>query len=193
MSTDRPLTLVPSVFARDGAADAEAPVAEPRLAAWFADSAPARELTRQELELLVDELARRPDLWRRYVLHDAEQRHYVRLAADGQAEVWLICWCSSQETGFHDHAGSRGAVAVVDGALVETRLAVGGGHPRHRFDRGSSFSFGATHIHDVQHGGGPPAASLHAYSPPLAEMGFYDITGDGMLRRRSGGYREEFC
>src|SRR6478672_1545996 len=108
MSSHGPLTLVPSVFDRDGAADADSPVDDPPLAAWFDSFDPGRERTRAELELLVGDLAGRPDLWRRYVLHDAERRHYVRLAAGAQAEVWLICWCPSQETGFHDHAGSRG-------------------------------------------------------------------------------------
>jgi predicted metal-dependent enzyme (double-stranded beta helix superfamily) len=193
MSSHGPLTLVPSVFDRDGGADGDSSVDDPRLASWIDSFDPDRERTRAELELLVGDLAGRPDLWRRYVLHDAERRHYVRLASGAQAEVWLICWCPTQETGFHDHAGSRGAVAVVEGALAETLLAVGGAHPRREFAAGSRFSFGAAHIHDVQHAGGLPATSLHAYSPPLAEMGFYDIAGDGSLRRRSGGYREEFC
>lgn len=196
MSANGSLTLVPPVFDRTGGATdlaAEAPVDDAQLAAWFAAADPGRECTRVELEQLVGDLADQSGLWRRYVLHDADQRHYVRLAAGPHAELWLICWCPSQETGFHDHAGSRGAVAVVEGAVVETLLAVGGHHPRREFAAGSGFSFGATHIHDVQHAVGPPATSLHAYSPPLAEMGFYDIAADGSLRRRSGGYREEFC
>jgi predicted metal-dependent enzyme (double-stranded beta helix superfamily) len=162
MSSHGPLTLVPSVFDRDGAADADSPVDDRRLAAWFDSFDSGRERTRAELELLVGDLAGRPDLWQRYVLHDAEQRHYVRLAAGAQAEVWLICWCPTQETGFHDHAGSRGAVAVVEGTLVETLLAVGGAHPRREFAAGSRFSFGAAHIHDVQHAGGGASGTLVA-------------------------------
>ena len=29
--------------------------------------------------------------------------------------VWLICWMDGHDTGFHDHDGAAGAVAVVAG------------------------------------------------------------------------------
>jgi predicted metal-dependent enzyme (double-stranded beta helix superfamily) len=88
-------------------------------------------------------------------------------------EVWLICWSRLQDTGFHDHDGSRGAVAVVDGALAERRLAIGSVAPATAvFAEGSSFSFGAAHIHDVSQTGPVPATSIHAYSPRLGSMGF---------------------
>jgi hypothetical protein len=163
-----------------------------RFERWFAAFDGGRELTRIELDRLVLDLSRRPSLWQHEILHSADERHYVQLMADEHVEVWLICWCESQETGFHDHAGSRGAVAVVDGQLEEKLLGVGG-HPTFRHRVGERFSFGATWIHDVQHTGDIPATSLHVYSPPLGPMGFYEIGDDGVLSRRSGEYREEFC
>jgi predicted metal-dependent enzyme (double-stranded beta helix superfamily) len=118
----------------------------------------------------------------------------VRLHLDEHLEVWLICWSQRQDTGFHDHDRSRGAVAVVEGALAERRLAVGGPPPPTSiYPTGASFSFGATHIHDVFQTGASVATSLHVYSPPLGEMGFYEVAPDGMLGRRTGDYREEFC
>ena len=66
-------------------------------------------------------------------------------------------------------------------------------HPRSLYRRGDCFSFGASHIHDVQHAAGDPAASLHAYSPPLGEMGFYEPDDGGTLTRRPGDSDEEFC
>ena len=50
--------------------------------------------------------------------------------SDAHVEIWLICWCPTQETGFHDHGGSRGAVAVLQGMLSETLPNIGGEHPR---------------------------------------------------------------
>ena len=58
---------------------------------------------------------------------------------------------------------------------------------------GSTFSFGAAHIHDVSQTGRSPATSLHAYSPRLGQMGFYEVGADGLLSRRAGGAAEEFC
>ena len=125
-----------------------------------------------------------PELWRHLVHQSPDERHYVRMLLDANVEIWLICWCPTQETGFHDHGGSRGAVAVLQGMLSETLPNIGGEHPRALYRTGDCFSFGASHIHDVQHAAGDPAASLHAYSPPLGEMGFYELDDGGTLTRR---------
>ena len=114
--------------------------------------------------------------------------------ASSSSSHWLICWSQRQDTGFHDHDGSRGAVAVVGGALAERRLAAGCAQPPTAIHpAGAAFSFGATHIHDVSQTGSSLATSLHVYSPPLGEMGFYEVAPDGTLSRRTGDYREEFC
>jgi hypothetical protein len=160
---------------------------------WHRRCSRGRELSRPELEELVADLATRRDLWEPLVRHSQTERFYVRLALDRHVEVWLICWCEAQETGFHDHDRSRGAVAVVEGTLRETLLGVDGTHPTRTYSAGRRFSFGATHIHDVQGASAQPAASLHAYSPPLGEMGFYEVGADGTLTRRVGDYREELC
>lgn len=160
---------------------------------WYRGHDRGRELTRAELEQLACDLASRPDLWQHLVVGSLDERHYVRLHRDRFSEIWLICWCPSQDTGFHDHDCSRGGVAVVAGAIRETLLGARGERPERVFVQGEAFSFGASHIHDVQYDGGDPAASLHAYSPPLGEMGFYEVASDGTLRRRRGDHREEFC
>jgi len=184
-----------ATFARDAAqASSETHAADAALDRWMAERALSRESTRAELEELVRELATVPELWRHHVRHSPLERLYVRLHLDDHLEVWLICWSQRQDTGFHDHDQSRGAVAVVDGALAELRLAVGGPPPPTAiYPSGACFSFGATHIHDVSQTGTGLATSLHVYSPPLGEMGFYEVGAGGMLGRRTGDYREEFC
>lgn len=182
-----------ATFDRNAALTNETVAADFELDAWLAHRDLGREWARAELSELVRELAARPDLWQRHVRHSAVERLYVRLHLDDHLEVWLICWSQRQDTGFHDHDGSRGAVAVVDGALRERRLSVGGGVPTAVYPTGADFSFGATHIHDVSQTGPSIATSLHVYSPPLGEMGFYEIAADGTLSRRTGDYREEFC
>ena len=160
---------------------------------WYQRHDRGRELSREELDLLVHDLARHPELWEGQIQHSPDERFYVQLILNDNVDIWLICWCPSQDTGFHDHAGSRGAVAVVEGALAETLFTIGGAPRATIHGRGSRFSFGATHIHDVQHCGREASTSLHAYSPPLGDMGFYDVRPDGTITRRVGDYREEFC
>jgi predicted metal-dependent enzyme (double-stranded beta helix superfamily) len=149
-----------------------------------------RDLSAVELEAFVRELADRPELWIDFVRHDASQRVYEELLSDAHLTAWLICWMDDQDTGFHDHDVSAGAVAVVSGRVREERLAVGGRRsqiaqrPR-EFTAGQAFHFAPSDIHRVRHGGGDPAITLHVYSPPLARMGAYTIADDGVLQRRA--------
>lgn len=155
-----------------------------------------RDLTARELEAFVRELADRPELWIDFVRHDASQRVYEELLVDAHVTAWLICWMDDQDTGFHDHDVSAGAVAVVSGNVREERLAIGGdrsvgdgpleiGQPGRSFAAGDAFHFSAADIHRVRHGGSDPAVTLHVYSPPLARMGAYTIGDDGVLARRA--------
>jgi predicted metal-dependent enzyme (double-stranded beta helix superfamily) len=150
-----------------------------------------RDLAEPELIALVRRLAARPRLWRHLVEHDPDERRYEQLLRDDHLAVWLICWMDEQDTGFHDHDLSAGAVAVVEGRVREDRLTLGG-PPRSRVSGpGDAFGFSAADIHRVQHAPGAPAVTLHAYSPPLWRMGAYEIQADGGLRRHSLSYAEE--
>jgi hypothetical protein len=80
---------------------------------------------------------------------------------------------------------------VVQGALVEERIALGG-PPRARVIRsGEAIAFDAAHVHRMRHAGGEPAVSIHVYSPPLSRMGVYSVEADGTLRRETVPYDEE--
>jgi predicted metal-dependent enzyme (double-stranded beta helix superfamily) len=144
-----------------------------------------------ELERLVRELAATPERWAHLVRHDAEQRVYEELHRDDEVAVWLICWMDDHDTGFHDHDLSSGAVAVVEGAIAEDRLALGGPPVTREFAAGEAFDFTAADIHRVRHTGEAPAVTIHAYSPPLWRMGAYEILDGGELRRHSLSYAEE--
>ena len=84
------------------------------------------ELDGPALERLVRELAAAPERWQHLVRHSADERHYEELHRDDDVAVWLICWMDDHDTGFHDHDLSGGAVAVVQGAVAEDRLSLGG-------------------------------------------------------------------
>ena len=150
-----------------------------------------RDLESHELRDLANEIAGRGHLWSSLVRHDPQERVYERLYRDEHVEVWLICWMDDQDTGFHDHDLSAGAVAVVSGAVREDRLVLGG-PPRSRLVvEGETFSFATSDIHRVLHAGDQPAVTVHAYSPPLGRMGAYVVEPDGQLRRRALSCEEE--
>jgi Cysteine dioxygenase type I len=151
---------------------------------------PGRNLDRRELAELVNTLADDPVLWQPHVAFSDDHRHYVSLHRDDHVDVWLLCWTESNDTGWHDHDVSSGAVRVVRGALRESNPRIGGDHLTVRVGDGASFSFGPEHIHRLN-GAVGGAVSIHAYSPPLCRMGQYEFTADGVMRRVSIGYADE--
>jgi hypothetical protein len=81
-----------------------------------------RTLGAEELRSLAAGLAADPERWRAHVRHDPGRRTYHPLLETGHAIAWLICWMPGHDTGFHDHDGCGGAVAVVEGAVREERI-----------------------------------------------------------------------
>jgi predicted metal-dependent enzyme (double-stranded beta helix superfamily) len=148
-------------------------------------------LDRAELRALVTRIAAEPESWRGRVRHGTPERHFEQLWRDDDVDVWVITWTNGNDTGFHDHDVSRGAVAVVEGELIEERLVLGGEPRRFRHRAGEAFDFDASHVHRMLQDSDTPAVSIHAYSPPLWRMGSYAIGPDGTLRRQSISYAEE--
>jgi hypothetical protein len=148
-------------------------------------------MTTTELRDLVSRIAADPRQWRPLVSFDTAERHFEQLLRDDQVDVWVISWVNGNDTGFHDHDVSSGAVAVVEGELVEERLVVGGAPRVRRHGAGEVFDFDASHVHRMRQDAAAPAVSIHAYSPPLWRMGTYVVETDGTLRRQSISYAEE--
>lgn len=149
------------------------------------------DLDGAELRELVGAIAARPQQWRPLVRVGGGERHFEQLWRDDHVDLWVISWKSGNDTGFHDHDISQGAVAVVEGEIVEERLVLGGAarHRRHR--AGDRFNFDASHVHRMRQDCAVQAVSIHAYSPPLWRMGAYAVGTDGTLRRQSISYAEE--
>jgi hypothetical protein len=116
------------------------------------------------------------------------ERWFTRLHSDDELDVWLISWVRGEATELHDHSGSLGALTLLSGALHETRWA-GDQLRRRRLTAGDQAAFPLGWVHDVTwapaHVAGPPAPTLsvHAYSPPLTAMSYYDVTERNTLRR----------
>ncbi len=153
-------------------------------------SLPARNLDRAELQTLVDELAEDTRSWAEHVAFAGAARHFVSLHRDEYVDIWLLCWNRGDDTGWHDHDISSGAVRVVRGAVRESNPRMGGEPMVRIVAAGSSFSFGPEHIHRLV-GDDEHAVSIHAYSPSLWRLGQYRIDADGVMRRESVSYADE--
>ncbi|RVW07930.1 cysteine dioxygenase [Prescottella agglutinans] len=116
------------------------------------------------------------------------ERWSTRLHSDDDVDLWLISWVPDRSTELHDHAGSLGALTVLSGTLAEYRWT-GGELRRRTLEAGDQAAFPLGWVHDVMRAPGPvtdstePTLSVHAYSPPLTAMSFYEVTGQSALRR----------
>lgn len=151
---------------------------------------PSRDLDQGELRELAASIATRPELWHDHVAFADDHRHYASLYRDQHVDVWVLCWTPSNDTGWHDHDISAGAVAVVQGELTEHNLAVGAESVATGITAGHVFGFGPDHIHRLT-GKDAGSVSIHAYSPPLWRMGQYSVSATGVLRRESVSYADE--
>jgi hypothetical protein len=151
---------------------------------------PDRPLERLELVRLVEHVAERRALWVPHLDVHASTRTYAALHRDASVDLWAIFWLPDNDTGWHDHDTSSGAVHVVEGALEEHALLVARPERRTRYGAGASFSFGPSHIHRLTCAE-PRAVSIHAYSPPLWRLGQYTVDAEGALHRVSVSYADE--
>jgi hypothetical protein len=103
-------------------------------------------------------------------------RNYARLLATVDYEVWLIAWASAGALELHDHGGSRGVMCVVEGELGETYTDLVERHPLRSviIGPGRPRDIPVARVHEVWNPGAAPALSVHAYSPPLRAMTFFD-------------------
>jgi hypothetical protein len=129
-----------------------------------------------DLEEIARAIAVRLGGWRALARHDPDRRWFVQLYRTAGIEAWLLTWPATRGIELHDHGGSRAAVHVLDGELVEhfTDLTTRAPLRRRRWRAGDQLALPASHVHDVHNHGGRPATSIHVYSPPIATMTFFD-------------------
>ena len=121
------------------------------------------------------------------------ERWFTRIHGDDELDVWLISWVPGHATELHDHGGSLGALTVLSGSLSEFRWD-GQKLRRRRLDAGDQAGFPLGWVHDVvwaprtaptqRPASAQPTLSVHAYSPPLTAMSYYEVTERNTLRRQ---------
>ena len=145
---------------------------------------PDGRLSESDLERVALAVASRPELFVDLIVDDEQSRWWLLLYKTASFEVKLLTWEKDQSSDWHDHGGSSGVFVVTAGALVERRrsadyVSIGS----RAFVAGEHGAFGPNHIHDVDYSSGRPAVSVHAYSPPLTGLTFYDHTEFGFVAR----------
>jgi hypothetical protein len=115
------------------------------------------------------------------------ERWFSRIHGDEEVDIWLISWVPERSTELHDHGGSLGALTLLSGSLDEYRWD-GSRLRRRHLAAGDQAGFPLGWVHDVvwapSAGPSVPTVSVHAYSPPLTAMSYYEVTDRDTLRRR---------
>jgi predicted metal-dependent enzyme (double-stranded beta helix superfamily) len=151
----------------------------------------AGTLSPGELRQLVGSLAARADLWEPLVIRDPLRRRYRLLYEDPRLDIWVLSWMPGQKTGFHDHGNSSVALTALQGTVLEQQIRLGTASIERKLSPGRFQQGSASYIHSVAHAAGKPAVTLHAYSPPLIDVGQYRAGSEGeLLRERQHGRQE---
>lgn len=133
----------------------------------------ASSVNKDPLTSVVQRIAEHEEWWRPKLEYHAEQRWWTKLVSHRNLEVWLLTWLEDQTTDFHDHGSSGAAFTVVEGHLTESRFRRDGGIVAKTYSPGSVVTVAPRTIHAVSNNRWAPAASIHAYSPPLSTMTVY--------------------
>jgi hypothetical protein len=145
---------------------------------------PDGRLSPAQLEKVIEAVAKRPDLYEDLIVADRESRWWLLLYRTPSFEVKLLTWENGQESDWHDHGGSSGAFRVTAGSLLERhRAADSVSVDSASFGVGGYGSFATDYVHDVVFESGDPAVSIHAYSPPLSGLTYYEQTRFGFIAR----------
>lgn len=120
-----------------------------------------------------------------------DERWFARIDGDDDLDLWLISWVPGQPTELHDHGDSLGALTLLTGSLDEFRWEHGRLR-RRRLDAGAQAAFPLGWVHDVvwapaepvEIAPAAPTLSIHAYSPPLTTMSYYQVGADNALQRQ---------
>ena len=110
-------------------------------------------------------------------------RFYQQLYRDPNLDVWLICWVDGQNTGYHDHDRSSGAVCVCEGMLLEDwfRVEEDGWVREHttEHEAGGRFDFDASDIHGVRHPGAGRGSRRRRSTSTRPRSGAWATTSPG--------------
>ncbi|HTU36858.1 MAG TPA: cysteine dioxygenase family protein [Acidimicrobiales bacterium] len=132
-----------------------------------------RSLTTAELRTVLAQEAREARRLTAALGCDTDERGGIRIRHEHGYDVWLLRWPPGTRVTPHDHGDSSGAFLVLDGDLIELRWQ--DSIPECRLvSSGETVLVERGVVHDVV-ATNRVAYSIHAYSPPLEAMSFYQV------------------
>lgn len=133
-----------------------------------------RTLSETELVDLVRRVAADRSCWEQHVDFTGAQRHWAKIEVPEGVDVWVISWQTFQSTDLHSHGDATAAFAAVQGTITEIRVDDLGRLMPRKFSPGVVQVVRPGEIHDVRNEVVEPAVTIHAYSPRLTEMYYYN-------------------
>lgn len=137
-------------------------------------SAPVRTLSETELTDLVRRVAADRGCWEQQVNFTGDERHWAKIEVPEGVDVWVISWQTFQSTDLHSHGDATAAFTAVRGTITEIRPDEQGRLLPRKCSPGVVQVVRPGEIHDVRNEVVEPAVTIHAYSPRLTEMHYYN-------------------
>ena len=148
---------------------------------YLSNSSLTAHLSLGDLDAMVRDIAADEGSWAHLVRFGTDgDRWWTRLHGDESVDVWLLTWLPGHATDLHDHGDSAAAFAVARGRLEEVRAQRDGLVQSTVRQEGEVTWVPVGAVHDVA-AVDVPAVSIHAYSPPLRWMTYFDVEDDGRL------------
>ncbi|MBC9958389.1 hypothetical protein [Yimella sp. cx-51] len=135
---------------------------------------PFRTLTDTDLADIVRRVAADRAAWEPHVRHTGDERHWAKIEVPEGIDVWVISWQTFQSTDLHSHGDATAAFAAVQGTITEIQVDDDGRLLPRKFSPGIVQVVQPGVIHDVRNEIVEPAVTIHAYSPRLTEMHYYN-------------------
>lgn len=104
----------------------------------------------------------------------AGERHWARLQVPEGIDVWVGSWLTFERTELHSHVDATAAYTAVEGVITDVRLdSLGRLLPR-KITPGVVEIVRPDEIHDVRNEHVTRAVTVHAYSPRLTELRYFN-------------------
>jgi hypothetical protein len=144
------------------------------------DTALAR-VTRALLEDVVERTACRRDLWEPLVAEDPTAVHWERIAVPEDVEVFVVTWPTFTDTRLHSHDGAASAFVPVRGVVTEIRPDEQLRLVPRKFVPGVTGVLDGYDVHELQNEHVEVAVSIHAFSPRLRSVTWWERQGDAFV------------
>ncbi len=147
----------------------------------LADTSLAR-ITRALLSDVVERIACRPDLWEPLVDDAPTGVHWARLEVpEGDVEVFVVTWATFTDTRLHSHDGATSAFVPVRGVVTEIRPDERLRLVPRKFVPGVTGVLDGYDVHELQNEHVDVAVSIHAFSPRLRSVTWWERQGDAFV------------